>query len=71
MDTRTKYEKARDAKGMTDYQVAKASGVPDSTLYDWLGRMETKPYATMSLANMARVAAVLDVTLDQIVGDVN
>ena len=71
MDTRTKYEKARDAKGMTDYQVVKASGVPDSTLYDWLGRMETNPYATMNLANMARVAAVLDVTLDQIVGDVN
>ncbi len=71
MDTRTKYQKARDALGMSDYQVAKAAGVPESTLYDWLGRMEEKPYLTMSVPNMLKVAQALGVTLDQIVGDVN
>ncbi len=69
MDTRTKYTKARDAKGMSDYQVAKASGVPESTLYDWLGRMTEAPNAGMSINNMAKVAQALGVTLDQIVGD--
>lgn len=71
MDTRTKYEKAKADRGFTDYKVAKESGVPASTLYDWVGRMNEKPYSTMSVGNMCRVAQALGITLGDLIGDVH
>lgn len=71
MTTSEKYQAAKDAYGLTDYQVAKESGVPVSTLYDWVGRMAETPNAGMSIGNMARVAQALGITLDELVGDMN
>ncbi len=71
MTTSEKYQAAKAERGLTDYQVAKMAGLPESTLYDWVGRMAEKPYSTMSVGNMLRVAQALGITLDDLIGDVS
>lgn len=69
MTTRDKYERLRDALGMTDYEVMRKAGVEKSTFYTWRQRSEDKPGLAMTVPNMQKVAQALGVTLDQIVGD--
>lgn len=56
------YSKIRDAKGMNDYQVSKASGVATATLTSW-----KKGVYTPKLDKLRKIAAVLGVTVDDLI----
>ena len=59
-----KYVAIRDAKGMTDYEVAKISGIPRSTFSDWkTGRSEPK------LPKLLKVAEALNVSIGELIGE--
>lgn len=59
-----KYVAIRDARGMTDYEVAKISGIPRSTFSDWkTGRSEPK------LPKLLKVAEALNVTIGDLIGE--
>ena len=59
-----KYVAIRDAKGMTDYEVAKISGIPRSMFSDWkTGRSEPK------LPKLLKVAEALNVTIGDLIGE--
>lgn len=56
------YEKLRDARGVTDYRVAKETGLSSSTLADWkTGRHEP------SLETLRKLAKFFGVTIDYFV----
>lgn len=59
-----KYAKLRDSKGMTDNSVATATGIPQSTMYDWKQRAAVQPKASLSLENMAKIANLLGVPIE-------
>lgn len=59
-----RYAKRRDEKQMTDNSVAVASGITQSTIYDWKKRAETNPNASLSVENLSKIAKVLEVPLD-------
>lgn len=54
-----KYATLRDKKGLTDYQVAKESGIAFSTIYDWKANRST-PKAD----KLMKIAKVLGVKVD-------
>lgn len=60
----TKYAKLRDERGMTDNAVAVATGIKQSTFYDWKQRAERDPDASMSIDRMSKIAKYFDVPLD-------
>ncbi len=61
-----RYENARNAKGMTDYQVANVTGIAPSILCDWKNN-RSEPKAE----KMVRIAQCLDITAEYlIVGEV-
>lgn len=65
MSIYSNYCKARDAAGMTDYQVSKTSGVSPSTFSDWkTGRSEPK------LPRLVKIADAVGVTLQELLKDV-
>lgn len=52
-----KYVTLRDAKGMSDYAVAKETGITRSTFTDWKnGRSTPKPEKVMKLAKLFGVS---------------
>ena len=57
-----KYIKLRDARGMTDAQVARETGIPVTTLYSFVksDRKDVK----LSVDNAKRIAKLFNVTLD-------
>ena len=57
-----KYAAIRDAKGMTDYAVAKASGIGASTFSDWKNS-RSKP----KLEKLLKIAAVLGVKIEELI----
>lgn len=58
------YRLYRDFKGLTDYKVAKATGINRSTFSDWKsGRSAPK------LEKLKRIADVLDVPVEYITGE--
>lgn len=61
-----KYAAARDAKGLTDNAVAKATGIPASTLYDWKQRSAENDEAGISTYTLWRIAKVLECTLEDL-----
>lgn len=62
-----KYTALRDAKGMTDNAVAEATGITQSTIYDWKKRAEKNPKAGMTMENMIAIADYFGVSLDYFV----
>lgn len=64
----SRYAQIRDERGFTDLAVAKGSGIPQSTLYDWRQRSAVDPDAETSLSNLKKIAAFLDVELSELVG---
>ncbi|MBQ8662509.1 MAG: helix-turn-helix transcriptional regulator [Eubacterium sp.] len=47
-----KYAQLRDAAGLTDYKVAKDTGIPKSTFSDWkAGRSKPKVDKLLKIAN--------------------
>jgi len=60
------YAKLRDARGLTDYQVCKETGIPTSAMSGWkAGRFTPK------VDKMVKIAKLLGVTLDELVGVVS
>ena len=57
------YEKLRDARGVTDYRVAKDTGLSSSTLADW----KTGRHAP-SLETLRKLAKYFGVTVDFLIG---
>lgn len=54
------YEKMRDARGVTDYQVAKATGVTSASLSNWKnGRYAPKVDKLQKLANYFGVSVTV------------
>ncbi len=58
------YEQLRNERGLTDYKVALATGIPQSTLYDWGQRCEKNPDAQMSFDAIAKIADLFGVSMD-------
>lgn len=64
-----KYAKLRDEKQMTDNAVAVASGVAQSTIYDWKQRAAINPKASLSVENLLKISKALGVTVDYFAQD--
>lgn len=62
-----KYAEIRDSKGLNDLKVARKTGVPQSTIYDWRQRSEKNPAAGISAAHLVRIAQALDVGVEDLV----
>lgn len=65
----TRYREAVEKLGISDYEVAKLSGVPDATLYDWIKRAADKPASTLSVENARKLAKFLGITLDELLAE--
>ncbi len=59
-----KYERIRDAKGYTNYQVAKETGISQSVLSGWKTG-KSRP----GLGNMKQIASFLGVTVDDLINE--
>ena len=62
-----KYAELRDQRGMTDLQVAKATGIPQSTIYDWRHRSAKDEDASISIKYLSKIAKCLKVKIDRLV----
>ena len=62
------YEKLRDDRGLTDYEVAKQTGIPQSSIYDWKQRSQKDENASMSVRSLQKIAALFEVSLLELVG---
>lgn len=58
------YEKLRDERKVRDADVAKATGIPPTTISDWKRRAEKNPDATVSVMAMFKIAEYFGVSLD-------
>lgn len=61
-----KYAKIRDNKGLTDNAVAVATGITQSTIYDWKQRAMKNPKANLSVENAKKIADFLGVSVDDL-----
>lgn len=57
-----KYVELRDAKGMTDADVAKITGIPRSTFTDWKSQRSNP-----KLEKLIKIAKALDVSIEEFV----
>ena len=57
-----KYVELRDAKGMTDADVAKITGIPRSTFTDWKSHRSNP-----KLEKLIKIAKALDVSIEEFV----
>lgn len=58
----TKYATIRDEKGLNDYKVAQAAGIPRSTFSDWkIGRSKPK------LEKLSKIANVLECSIEALI----
>jgi len=64
MPNYTKYAALRDAKGLTDYQVAKDLHMSTATLYQWKAGLYTP-----KLNKISALAGYLGVKLEELLGD--
>ena len=66
----SKYAILRDKLGLNDLTVAKLSGVPQSTIYEWRQRSEKRQEGEkiplLSAENLQKVAAVLGVKIEDL-----
>lgn len=60
-----RYASIRDAHGLNDYAVSKASGVPASTISDWKNE-KSQP----GVESLIKISRVFGITVEQLVGDV-
>ena len=59
-----KYSELRDARGLTDYQVAQQTGIPQSSIYDWKQRAEKNAGALISVSALSKIASLFDVSIE-------
>ena len=62
------YRKIRDEKGLTDYKVAKGTGISTSTFAEWKKTENGRGY-TPKLDKLSKIAEFLDVPLSKLVND--
>lgn len=62
------YSKLRDARGLTDYEVAIKTGIPQSSIYDWKQRSKKNEGASMSITSLQKIASLFEVSLLELVG---
>lgn len=62
------YSKLRDARGLTDYEVAIKTGIPQSSIYDWKQRSQKNESASMSITSLQKIASLFEVSLLELVG---
>ena len=58
------YARLRDERGLTDYQVAQKTGIPQSSIYDWKQRTEKSASAAISVNALAKIAALFEVPIE-------
>lgn len=61
-----RYASIRDSKGMTDNAVAVATGITQSTIYDWKQRAAKNPKASLSIENAKKIASFFGVPVDEL-----
>ena len=61
-----KYAAVRDEKGMNDNAVARAAGIPASTLYDWKQRSAESDEAGIATFTLWKISKVLGVELTEL-----
>ena len=59
-----RYAELRDARGMTDYQVAQETGINPNTLYAWRAGKYTP-----KVDKLAKVAKLFHIPLEQLIGE--
>ena len=66
-----KYLKLLEKKGVTSYQVCKATGIPENTISMWRWRVEKKPDTDpkLSMDNVAKLAKYFEVPIEYFMGD--
>jgi len=60
-----RYASIRDAHGLNDYAVSKATGVPASTISDWKNE-KSQP----GVESLIKIARVFGISVEELVGDV-
>lgn len=60
----TKYAKLRDERGYNDHSVSTATGIPQSTIYDWKQRTARDENAKLSIDNLVKIATLFEVPID-------
>jgi len=63
----SRYAEIRDKVGMNDLQVADKAKIPPTTIYDWKQRSSSNPEASMSVANLMKIACALGCKLDDLI----
>ena len=63
-----KYSELRDNRKMNDHSVSVATGIPQSTIYDWKQRSANDPKAKLSVDNLAKIAALFEVPIEVFLG---
>lgn len=53
---------------MNDHSVAVATGIPQSTIYDWKQRSANDPKAKLSVDNLAKIAVLFGVPIETFLG---
>lgn len=61
------YAKLRDKKGLTDYAVSLATGIPQSTIYDWKQRSQRDENAGISAKTLVKLAMFFGVGIEAFV----
>ena len=64
-----KYAKLLEKKGVTTYQVCKATGIPESTISMMKARYENGDDPGMSIGNLAKLSKYFRVPLEYFVED--
>ena len=60
-----RYAEIRDANGLTDFAVSKASKVPASTISDW-----KRGLSQPGVESLIKIARVFGIPVEELVGDV-
>ena len=63
------YAKIRDAKGLTDYAVSRATGVSTATMTNWKQTMQPGQGYTPKLDKLLAIARFLEVPLDELIAE--
>ena len=61
------FEELLKLKNTTIYQVSKAAGIPESTLYMWKRRSQINPNAGLAVETLVRVADALEVSIEELI----
>lgn len=64
-----KYADLRDERGYNDLRVAKETGIPQSTIYDWKQRCERNEDARISINALAKIAKLLQKPIEYFLED--